>query len=111
MNLMVSMGVSLVAPSMTRSELCPALADLSVPLLLGPDKLTTDYVVSNTKQSSGKDITFFSFFFVFCCCFFVVVFCFFLFLFFVGWGGGGGVQAPLKTETFELEDNGKLLCV
>ena len=82
MKLMISMGVSLVVPSMTRCALCPALADLSVPLLLGPDTLTTDYVVSNTKQSSGNDRTI--------------------------WGC---FQAPLKTETFELEDNGKLLCV
>ena len=32
MNLMVSMGVSLVVPRMTRIALCSALADLSVPL-------------------------------------------------------------------------------
>ena len=35
MNLMVSVIVSLVVPSMTRSALCPALADLFVPLLWG----------------------------------------------------------------------------
>ena len=35
MNLMVSMIVSFVVPSMTRSALCPALADLFVPLLRG----------------------------------------------------------------------------
>ena len=79
MNLMVSTGVSLVVPSMTRSELCPALADLSVPLLLGPDKLTTDYVVSNTKQSSGNV--------------FVLFFCF---CFLVGDGGGESGSGPIE---------------
>ena len=33
MNFMVSLGASLVVPSMPRSALCPGLADLSVPLL------------------------------------------------------------------------------